>query len=83
LEIAVLNGAADDLVEGLIATPKENIQHKKVFLNLILKLIPFGIGIILGSISYWIIIRTFQYSSIKFFHALIEQDKSLLETEII
>jgi hypothetical protein len=56
---------------------------KKFFLNLILKLIPFGIGIILGSISHWIILRKFQYSSIKFFHALIEQDKSLTETEII
>jgi hypothetical protein len=56
---------------------------KKFFLNLIVKLIPFGIGIILASISHWIIIRTFQFSSIKFFHALIEQDKSLPETEII
>lgn len=58
---------------------------KKFFLNLILKLIPFGIGIILGSISHWIVLRKFQYSSIKFFHALIEQDKSLPEpeTEII
>ena len=56
---------------------------KKFFFNLIVKLIPFGIGIILGSISHWIIIRTFQLSSVKFFHALIEQDKSLPETEII
>ena len=29
LEIAVLNDAADDLVERLIATPKENIQRFK------------------------------------------------------
>lgn len=56
---------------------------KKFFLNLIVKLIPFGIGIILASISHWIIIRRFQFSSIKFFHLLIEQDKSLPETKII
>ena len=56
---------------------------KKFFLNLIVKLIPFGIGIILASISHWIIIRRFQFSSIKFFHALIEQDNSLPETKII
>jgi hypothetical protein len=56
---------------------------KKFFFNLIVKLIPFGIGIILGSISHWIIIRTFQFSSIKFFHMLIEQDKSLPEIKII
>ncbi len=56
---------------------------KKFVFNLILKLIPFGIGIILGSISHWIIIRTFQFNSIKFFHELIEQDNALPETERI
>ncbi len=56
---------------------------KKFFLNLIVKLIPFGIGIILASISHWTIIRRFQFSSIQFFHALIEQDNSLPEIKII
>jgi len=56
---------------------------KKFFVNLIVKLIPFGIGIILAFISHWIIIRRFQFSSIKFFHALIEQENSLPETKII
>ena len=56
---------------------------KKFFVNLIVKLIPFGIGIILASISHWIVIKTFQFSSIKLFHALIEQENSLPETKII
>ncbi|WP_300464990.1 hypothetical protein [Desulfobacula sp.] len=61
----------------LIIIKLQKALAKKFVFNLILKLIPFGIGIILGSISHWIIIRTFQFSSIKFFHELIEQDKSL------
>ena len=72
-----------DKVIRLIIKKLQKALAKKFIFNLILKLIPFGIGIILGSISYWIIIRTFQFSSIKFFHALIEQDKSLPKTERI
>jgi hypothetical protein len=67
----------------LIIKKSQKALAKKFIFNLILKLIPFGIGIILGSISHWIIIRTFQFSSIKFFHELIEQDKSLPKTEIV
>nr|MDA3790116.1 hypothetical protein [Desulfobacula sp.] len=72
-----------DKAIGLIIKKLQKALAKKFVFNLILKLIPFGIGIILGSISHWIIIRTFQFSSIKLFHELIEQDKSLPKTEII
>jgi len=67
----------------LIIKKLQKALAKKFIFNLILKLIPFGIGIILGFISHWIMIRTFQIRSIKFFHELIEQNKSLPETEII
>jgi hypothetical protein len=72
-----------DKVIRLIIKKLQKALAKKFIFNLILKLIPFGIGIILGSISHWIIIRKFQFSSIKFFHELIEQDKSLPKTERI
>ena len=67
----------------LIIKELQKALAKKFIFNLILKLIPFGIGIILGSISHWMIIRTFQFSSIKFFHELIEQDKFFPKTERI
>lgn len=75
----MLESLSDKAIRLIIKKLQKELA-KKFFLNLILKLIPFGIGIILGSISHWIIIRTFQYSSIKFFHELIEQDKSLPKT---
>ncbi len=67
----------------LIIKKSQKALAKKFIFNLILKLIPFGIGIILGSISHWIIIRTFQFNSVKFFYELMEQDESLPKTEII
>jgi hypothetical protein len=62
----------------LIINKLQKALVKKFIFNLTLKLIPFGIGIILGSISHWIIIRTFQLNSIKIFHELLELDQALL-----
>jgi hypothetical protein len=76
----VIKGLSDKAIR-LIIKKSQKALAKKFLLNLTLKLIPFGIGIILGSISHWISIRTFQFSSIKFFQELIEQEKSLPETE--
>ncbi len=45
---------------------------KRFLFNMIFKLIPFGIGIIVGSISHWIIIKTIQFNSIKYFTRLNE-----------
>ena len=69
---------SDKAAIRLIIKKRQKALVKKFVFNLILKLIPFGIGIILGAVSHWTIIRRFQFSSIKFFHELIEQDKLAL-----
>jgi hypothetical protein len=70
----MVKNLSDKAIRLIIKKSQKTLAKKFIF-NLILKLMPFGIGIILGSISHWSIIRTFQFSSIKFFHELIEQDE--------
>lgn len=78
----MVKNLSDKAIRFIIQKLQKALAKKFIF-NLILKLIPFGIGIILGSISHWINIRTVQFSSIKFFNDVIEQDKSLSKTDII
>jgi len=80
--INIVRKLSDKAIRLIINKLQKALVRKFIF-NLILKLIPFGIGIILGSISHWITIRTFQLISIKLFHELIEVDKALLMPEKI
>jgi hypothetical protein len=78
----MLENLSDQAIR-LIIKKLQKALVKKFFLNLTVKLIPFGIGILLASISHWMIIRTFQFSAIKFFHILIEQENALPDTQRI
>jgi hypothetical protein len=78
----MLENLSDQAIRFIIKKLQKALV-KKFFLNLIVKLIPFGIGILLASISHWMIIRTFQFSAIKFFHILIEQENALPDTQRI
>jgi hypothetical protein len=78
----MLENLSDQAIR-LIIKKLQKALVKKFFLNLTVKLIPFGIGILLASISHWMIIRTFQFSAIKFFHILIDQENALPDTQRI
>jgi|GEM_PF-780821 hypothetical protein len=87
--VDIKNPLGEKLVKNLsdkairfIIKKAQKALAKKFFFNLILKLIPFGIGIILGTISHWFNIRTFQFSSIQLFRELTQQGTSLPQTDI-